>query len=108
VTGVWIKLHSVKLHNLYCFPNIIRVIKSRRIRWAGHVVHMGKMRNVYKILVRNPEGKRPLGRPKHRWEVNIKMDVREIGLENVDWIHLAHDGDRWWAFVDMVMMLWVP
>jgi hypothetical protein len=69
---------------------------------------MGGMRNAYDILVGKPEGKRPLGRPRHRWEDNIRMNLREIGWEGVDWIHLAQDRDQWWALVNMVMNLWVP
>jgi hypothetical protein len=79
VTGEWRKLHSGELHNLYSSPDIIRQIKSRRMRWAGHVARMGEGRNVCKVLVRKPEGKRPLGRPRRRWEDGIKMDLRETG-----------------------------
>jgi hypothetical protein len=78
VIGGWRKLHNEELHNLYCSPSIIRIIKSRRIRWAGHVARMGEKRNVYRILVAKPEGKRPLGRARRRWEDNIRMDLREI------------------------------
>jgi hypothetical protein len=77
VTGRWRKLHNEELHNLYFSPSIIRMIKSRRMRWAGHVARMGETRNAYRILVGKPEGKRPLGRPRHRWVDNIKMDHRE-------------------------------
>jgi hypothetical protein len=79
VTGQWWKLHNEKLHNLYSSPGIIRQIKSRRMRWAGHVARMGEGRNVYRVLVGKPEGKRPLGRPRRRWENEIKMNLREIG-----------------------------
>jgi hypothetical protein len=79
VTGEWRKLHHGELHNLYLSPDIIRQIKSRRMRWAGHVARMGEGRNVYRVSVGNPEGKRPLGRPRRRREDGIKMDVREIG-----------------------------
>jgi hypothetical protein len=89
VTGDWRKLHNEELHNLYSSPNIIRMIKSRRMRWAGNVARMGEMRNGYRILVKKPEGKRPLGRPICRWVDNIKMDLREIGCGGVDWIDLA-------------------
>jgi hypothetical protein len=78
VTGEWRKLHSEELSDLYFLPNIVRVVKSRRMRWAGHVVHMGEGRDVHRILVGKPEGKRPLGRPRHRWEDNIKMDLQEV------------------------------
>jgi hypothetical protein len=81
VTGGWRKLHNEELHNLYCSPSIIRIIKSRRMRWAGHVARMGKKRNVYKLLVRKPDGKRPLGRPKCKWIDNIKMDLLESSCE---------------------------
>jgi hypothetical protein len=77
---MWRKLHNDELHNLYSSPNIVRVIKSRRMRWAGHVARMGEGRSVYKVLVGRPEGKRPLGRPRRRWEDNIKLDLREIGI----------------------------
>jgi hypothetical protein len=79
VTGEWRKLHNGELHNLYCSPDIIRRIKSRRKRWAGHVARMGEGRNVYRVLVGKPEGKRPLERPRCRWEDGIKMVLREIG-----------------------------
>jgi hypothetical protein len=77
--GDWRKLHIEELHNLYSSSNIIRMIKSRRMRWAGHVARIGETRNAYRILVGKPEEKRPLGRPRRRWVVNIKMDPREIG-----------------------------
>jgi len=78
VTGEWRKLHNEELSDLYSLPNIVRVVKSRRMRWAGHVVHMGERRWVHRVLVGKPEGKRPLGRPRHRWEDNIKMDLQEV------------------------------
>ena len=80
VTGEWRKLHNEELNNLYSSSNIVRVIKSRRIRWAGHVARVGEGRGVYRVLVGKPEGRRPLGRPRHRWEDNIRMDLREVGL----------------------------
>jgi hypothetical protein len=80
VTGEWRKLHSEELHNLYSSPDIIRQVKSRRMRWARHVARMGEERNVYKVLVGKPEGNRPLGRPRRRWEDGIRMDLRDIGL----------------------------
>jgi hypothetical protein len=91
VTGGWRKLHNEELLNLYTSPSIRRIIKSRRMRWAGHVVRMGKKKNVYRLLVGKPEGKRPLGRPRCRLIDDIKMDLLEIGLRVVDWIGLAQD-----------------
>jgi hypothetical protein len=108
VTGGWRKLHDEELHNLYSSPNIIIIIKSRRIRRAGHVAQMEEKRNVYRLLVGNPEGKRLLGRPRHRWMNNIKMDLLEIGLNAVDWIGLAQDRYWWRALVNSVMNLRVP
>jgi hypothetical protein len=90
---------------LYSSPNIIRQIKSRRMRWAGYVARMGEERNVYKVLMGKPEGKRPLERPRHRWEDGIRVDLKEIGLGSVDWIQLAQDRDRWQALVNTVMNL---
>jgi hypothetical protein len=82
----WRKLHNEELHNLYSSADIIRQVKSRRMRWAGHVARMGEERKVFKVLVGKPEGKRPLGRPRRRWEDGIRIDLREIGLGGVDWI----------------------
>jgi hypothetical protein len=82
VTGEWRKLHNEELNNLYSSPDIIRQVKSRRMRWVGHVARMGEERKVYKVLVGKPEGKRPLGRPRRRWEDEIRMDLREIGLDS--------------------------
>jgi len=87
---------------------IVRVIKSRRMRWAGHVARMWERRGVYRVLVGKPEGKRPFGRPRCRWEDNIKMNLQEVGCEGMDWIELAQDRDRWWALVNVVMNLRVP
>jgi hypothetical protein len=84
------------------------MIKSRRMRWAGHVARMGEKRNTYRILVGNPEGKRPLGRSRHRWVDNIKIDLREIGWDGGDWIDLAQDRDQWRALVRAVMNVRVP
>jgi hypothetical protein len=94
--------------NLYASPNIIRVIKSRRTRWVGHVARMGEMRNAYNIMVGKPEGKRPLGRHRHKWEDNIRTDLREIGCEGVDWIHLTRDRDQRRDLVKTVMNIRVP
>ncbi|KAJ4447111.1 hypothetical protein ANN_09111 [Periplaneta americana] len=108
VTGEWRNLHNTELHALYSSPDIIRNIKSRRLRWAGHVPRMGESRNAYRVLVGRPEGKRPLGRPRRRWEDNIKMDLREVGYDDRDWINLAQDRDRWRAYVRAAMNLRVP
>jgi hypothetical protein len=105
---LWIKLHSDELHSLYSSPNIDRVIKSRRMRWVGHVARMGVGRGVYWILVGRPEWKRPLGRPRRRWEDNIKMDLKEIGIDGANWIQLALDRVQCRAFENMVMNLRVP
>jgi hypothetical protein len=105
VIGDWRKLHNEELHNLYSSLNIIRMFKSGRMRWAEHVERMWAKRNAYRILVGNPEGKRPLGRPRRRWVDNIKMDLREIGM---NWIDLSQDRDQWSALVNTMMSLWVP
>ncbi|KAJ4440065.1 hypothetical protein ANN_08196 [Periplaneta americana] len=108
ITGEWRKLYNAELHALYSSPDIIRNIKSRRLRWAGHVARMGESRNAYRVLVGRPEGKRPLGRQRRRWEDNIKMDLREVGYDDRDWINLAQDRDRWRAYVRAAMNLRVP
>jgi hypothetical protein len=100
-------LHNEELHILYSFPNIIRQIKSRRMRWAGHVARMGEERNVYMVLMGKPEGKRPLERPRHRWEDGIRMDLREICWGSVDWIQLVQHRDWWRALVNTMMNLLV-
>jgi hypothetical protein len=105
--GSWRKLHNDELHSLYSSPNIIKAIKSKRIRWARHVARMGEGRGVYRVLV-GPEGQRPLGRPRRMWEDNIKMDLREIGIEGVNWIQLAQDRVQWWACVNTVVNSRVP
>jgi hypothetical protein len=105
--GEWRKLHNQELHKLYSSPDIIRQVKLRRMRWAGHVARMGEERKVYMVLVGKPKGKIPLGRPRHRWEDGIRMDLREIGWRSVDWISLAQDGDWWWAVVSTVLNLQV-
>ncbi|KAJ4428432.1 hypothetical protein ANN_24469 [Periplaneta americana] len=108
VTGEWRKLHNTELHALYSSPDVIRNIKSRRLRWARHVARMGESRNAYRVLVGRPEGKRPLGRPRCRWEENIKMDLREMGHDDRKWINLAQDRDQWWAYVWVAMNLRDP
>jgi transcription termination factor 2 len=95
VTGEWRKLHNEELNDRYSLPNIVRVVKSRRIRWAGHVARMREERGVHRVLVGEHDGKRPLGRPRLRWEDNIKMDVQEVGRGCGDWMELAQDRDRW-------------
>jgi hypothetical protein len=105
VAGSWRKVHNEELHGLYSSPNIIRMIKLSRMKWAGHVALIWEMRNACKIFVGTPEGKRLLGRPRCRWENNIEMDLREMVLEVVDWIHLAQDRERWWTLVNTVMNL---
>ena len=100
VTGEWRRLHNEEL--------IVRVIKSRRMRWAGHVARMGDERAVYRVLVGKPEGRRPLGRPRRRWVDNIRMDLQEVGCGYMDWIGLAQDIDRWRTLLSAVMNLRVP
>ena len=102
-------MHNAELHALYSSPNIIIIIiQSRRLRWAGHVARMEQFRSAYRVLVGKPESKRPLGRPRRRWEDNIKMDLREVGCDPRDWIALAENRDQWWAYVIAVMNLRVP
>jgi hypothetical protein len=93
--GSWRKLHNDELHDLYSSPNIVMVNKSRRMRWAGHVARMREERNAYRVLVGRPEGKKPLGRPRRRWEDNIKMDLGEIRIDGANWIRLAQDRVQW-------------
>jgi hypothetical protein len=95
VTGEWRKLHSEELNGLYCSPNVVRVTKWRRMRWAVHVERMGERRGVYRVVVGKSEGKWPLGRPRHRWEDKNKMDLQEVGCGCTDWIELVQDRDRW-------------
>jgi len=108
VTGEWRRLHNEELNDLHPSPNIVRVIKSRRMRWAGHVAHMGEDRGVYRVLVGKPEGRRPLGRPRRRRVDYIRMDLQEVGYAYMDWIGLAQDRNRLWTLVSAVMNLRVP
>ena len=108
VAGEWRKLHNEELNDLYSLLNIVRVVKSRRMRWAGRVARMGEDRGVHRVLVGKPEGKRPLGTPRRRWEDNIKMDLQEVGGGRGDWMELAQDRDRWRALVGMVRDFRVP
>jgi len=100
-------IHIEELRDLYSLPNIVRVVKSRRMRWEGHVAHMGEKGGVHRVIVGKLVVKRPMGRPTSRWEDNIKMDLRKVGGGG-DWMELAQDGDRWRALVNMVMNFRVP
>jgi len=108
VTREWRRLHNEELNDLYSLPNIVRVVKSRRMRWAGHVARMGEDRGVYRVLVGKPEGKRPLGRPRRKSEDYIKMDLQDVGGGRGDWMELAQDRDRWRALVGRVRDFRVP
>jgi hypothetical protein len=108
MTERWRNLHDEELHSLYSTPSIIRMIKSRSMGWVKHVARTGAKRNARRILVGKPEEKRPVGKPKPRWMDNIKMDLKEIGWGDVDWIDLAQDRDQWRALVHTVMNFRVP
>ena len=108
VTGEWRRLHNEELNDLHFLPNIMRVIKSRRMRLAGHVARMGEERGVYSVLVGKSEGRRPLGRPRRRWVDNIRTDLQEVGCGYMDWIGLVQDRDRWRMLVSAVMNPRVP
>jgi hypothetical protein len=108
VTAEWRKLHNEELNDLYSLSNIVRVVKSRRMRWAWHVARMGEDRGVHRVLVGKPEGKRPLGRPRRRWEDNIKMDLLEVGGGRGDGMELVQDRDSWRALVGTVRDFRVP
>ena len=103
--GEWRRLHNEELHSLYCAPNIVRVIKSRRLRWAGLLVRMEEGRSVFKILTGKPTGKIPLGRPRRRWEDSIRMDLEEIGINTGYWVDSAQDRDYWRALVNAALNL---
>jgi hypothetical protein len=102
------KLHNEKLNDLYSLPNILRMVKSRRMRWAWYVARMGEDRGVHRVLVGKPEGKMSLGKPRRRWKDNIKMDLQEVGGGRVDWMELAQDRDSWRALVGTVRDFRVP
>ena len=106
--GEWRKLHNEEMNDLYSSSSIVQVIKSKRMRWTGHVACTGDRRGLYRVLVGKSEGNRPLGRTRSRWEDNIKMDLQSVGCGGVDWIELAQDRDRWWALVTATINLRVP
>jgi hypothetical protein len=108
VIGEWRKLNNEELNDLYSLPNIVRVVKSRKMKWVWHVAHMGDERGVHRVLVGKPEGKRPLGRPRRRWERNIKMDLQEAGRVRGEWMEFAQDRDSWRALVSTVRDFRVP
>jgi len=108
VTGEWRRLHNEELNDLYSSPNIVRVIKSRIMRWAGYMALMSEERGVYRVLVGKPEGRTPLGKPRRRWVDNFRTDLHEVVCGYMDWIGLAHDRDRWRTLVSAVMNLRVP
>ena len=108
VTGEWRRLHNEELNDLYSSPNIVRVIKSRRIGWAGHVARMGEESGVYRVFLGKPEGRSPLGRPRPRWVDKIRMDLQDVGCGYMERIGLAQDRDRWRTLVSAVMNLRVP
>jgi hypothetical protein len=107
VTGEWRKLYDKELYNLYSSSNTIQVIKSRRMRWEGHVAYTGDRRGAHQVMVGKPEGERPLGRPKNREKDNINMYLQDVREGNMNWLPLE-DRDRWWALVNVAMNFWVP
>ena len=107
ITGEWRRLHNEEVNDLHSSPNIVRVIKSRRMRWAGHVARMGEERGVYRVLVGKREGRKPVGRPRRRWVDNIRMDLQGVGCGYMDWMGLAQDRDRWRTLMSAVINLWL-
>ena len=108
ITEEWSRLHNEELNDLYSSPNTMRVLKSRRMRWAGHVALMGDEIGVYRVLMGKPEARGPVGRPRRRWVDNIRMDLQEVGCGYMEWIGLAQDRDSCWTLVSAVMNLRVP
>ena len=108
MTGEWRKLRNEELTDLYTLPNIVRVVKSRRMRWAGHLARMGEDRGVHRVLVGKPEGERPLRRPRRRWEDNSKMDLQEVGEGRGEWMEMTQDRDGWRSLVGTVRNFRVP
>lgn len=108
MTGEWRRLHNEELHGLYDSPDVVKIMKSKRLRWAGHVARMREKRRLYSILVGRPDGKRPLGRPRRRWEDNIRRDLREVGVRDENWLDTAQDRIQWRTFVTAAMNLRVP
>ena len=108
VTWEWRRLYDEELHSLYSSPKIIRVIKSRRLRWAGHVAHTGASKGANRVLVGKPEERRSLRKPRSRWADNIKTDLQEVEWESMDRIYLAQDSHRWRAIENAVKNPWVP
>ena len=106
VNGQWRRLHNEELHSLYCSPSTVRIIKSRILRWAGHVARMEEGRSAFKILTGTATGKRPLGRPS--WEDNIRLDLKEISINMRNWVDLAQDRDYWRSLVNVTLNLWIP
>ena len=106
--GEWRRLHNEELHSLYRLPNIVRVIKSIRLRWTGYVARMEEGKSAFKILTGKPTGKRPLRRPSRTWEDNVRMDLKEIGIDRKNWVVYAQDGDYWRALVNVALNLRVP
>jgi hypothetical protein len=105
---LFLQYHTQDVANQCQYQNIIRIIKARRMRWEGHIARKGEKRNTYRLLVRKPEGRRPVGRPRRRWVDNIRMDLVEVGWGDVDWVGLAQDRDRWRDLVNSVLNLGVP